>query len=72
VSAVHAGGSPGEPTSAQFVVFEAIQIGVQTPRRGAFAQVNEGFHGHSRGRSAGKLKSTLVFDPISDKEVTTR
>jgi len=45
---------------------------VQTPRRGAFAQVNEGFHGHSRGRSAGKLKPTLVFGAISDKEVTTR
>ena len=45
VSAVDVRGAAGESAAPEFVVLQAVQIGVQTLGGTAFSQVNEGFHG---------------------------
>ena len=45
VAAIHVRRAAGESAAAEFVVLEAVQIGVQPPRSGAFSQVNKRFHG---------------------------
>jgi hypothetical protein len=44
VAAVHVRGSSREAAAAQFVVLEPAEVGMQSPRRLAFAQVDERFH----------------------------
>ena len=63
VPAVHAGGSAGEAPAAEFIILEPAQIGVHPPRRGAFSQVNEGFHDGSQGRSKRKTEGDISFRP---------
>ena len=67
VAAVHVRGAAGESAAAEFVVLQAVQVGVQPPRGGAFSQVNEGFHGllhyASSSGAAGKVNLTLLLLP---------
>jgi len=44
MTAIQVGGPGGETAPAELIVLEPVEIGVQSPRGGAFAQVNEGFH----------------------------
>lgn len=67
MAAVQVGGAPDEAATAQFVVFEPVEVGVQAPRCGAFTQVDEGFHGISRVGEATELKVTLLFVLIGHK-----
>jgi hypothetical protein len=68
VAAVHVRGAAGEPATAEFVVFQALEVSVQATRRVAFTQVNEGFHDGSRVATASGMAETesditFSFDP---------
>jgi hypothetical protein len=61
VSAVHVGRAAGKPAAAEFVVLQAVQVGVQPPRGRAFSQVNKRFHGAPSEGCGEKVNLTLVF-----------
>ena len=60
VAPVHVGGAADKATSAEFVVFETVQIGVHPLGRLAFAKVDKGFHGAPR-MSVRKTESDITF-----------
>jgi hypothetical protein len=60
VAAIDVGGAAGESAAPEFVVLQAVQVGVQAPGRSAFSQVNKGFHAVSH-RQWPELKLRLVL-----------
>jgi hypothetical protein len=45
MAAVDVGGPAGESATAQFVVLESVEVGMQASRCLSFSQVDKGFHG---------------------------
>ena len=57
-------GTAGESAATEFVVLQALEVGMQATRCLAFAQVDEGFHGGSRVATASgsaETESDITF-----------